>query len=550
VADWPPTPPTYELASALDGSPQGLTYGGPGGSQASGRVALSADGRTVVFVTTATSDLTSNPGGSTEGEPTPAGQVVVRGLDSLKTTLVSVARDPESGAMSDLPVNGGAVISRTGLPPPGAAISGDGTTVAWLGSHLPAQVPLLEGERQAIGALDTNGVQPYDEPLWRRFADGPGAPTRRMVGGGDPLAPGCPADGTLADEACQGPFPGILSKSFFSAASGWLGRNVDGTPQLSFNGRTAALIGSPTEATNLFLVEMTAGLSRKQAVHQLTRQVPLRTNPVEEADQINLFQNIPLNGDIYDVALSADGNRIGFATARQQFPLAPPNLITTMPASLGQVELYLVSRDAETLQRVTHGAGGASEASLGGGSVDHGAGASSPSFDFDGRSIGFASTASNLVQGDGNEASDAFVIDDGSASREVGPLSLPPGSRAIRTRRHWRFTLSSYSLPDGAVRIVALVPGKGKLQATASAALTPGRRPRLLTRAGRRAKLAAGGPVKLDLKLPPGLRHLSRTSEGLYAMASVRFKTKRGKTLRGRLQVRFHRHSERRGGRR
>src|SRR5262249_54762105 len=72
VADMSTSPPTYQLASALDGSPQGLTYeatGGSvevtGGSAASGRVALSADGRKVAFFTTAPSDLTSGPGGST-----------------------------------------------------------------------------------------------------------------------------------------------------------------------------------------------------------------------------------------------------------------------------------------------------------------------------------------------------------------------------------------------------------------------------------------------------------------------------------------------------
>ncbi len=550
VADMSTSPPTYELASALDGSSQGLTYGEPGGSEASGRVALSADGRRVVFVTRAPSDLTSGPGGSTEGEPTPAGQIVLRNLDSLETTLVSVERDPESGAMTDLPVVGGAVVAVSGLPLPGAAISGDGTTVAWLGGHLPAQVPLLNDERERIIGLD--GVQPYDEPLWRRVADGPGAPTRRMVGGGDPLAPGCPPDGTLADPSCQGPFPELIEKPPFLTATGWLVRDVDGTPQLSFDGRTAALTGTPTEATatNLFLVDMSPGLSRRQAVHQLTRQIPLSSDPIEEAVQINRDKYIPLNGDIFDLGLSADGNRIAIATARQQFPLAPPNLISSPPASVGGVELYLISRDVETIERVTHGIGGDSEPSIGSRSAEGGDGASSPTLDSDGSTIGFASTAFNLVDGDGNDAGDAFVVDDPQEPAATGSQEDPPPPRRIRTRRHWRFTLSASSLPNGAVRLVAVVPGRGRLRATATASLSSGRQPRLLASAARPAKVGEGGPVKLDLKLPPRLSHLARTTEGVYAMASVTFRTSKGKTLHGRLQIRFHRHRGNHGGRR
>src|SRR5262249_33645009 len=105
VADMSTSPPTYQPAPPLPRPPQGISYdatGGSvevtGGSAASGRVALSADGRKVAFFTTAPSDLTSGPGGSTEGEATPAGQIVVRDLDTNRTTLVSVTRS-ESGAM-------------------------------------------------------------------------------------------------------------------------------------------------------------------------------------------------------------------------------------------------------------------------------------------------------------------------------------------------------------------------------------------------------------------------------------------------------------------
>jgi Tol biopolymer transport system component len=549
VADMSTAPPAYELASALDGSQQGLTYSGAGGSQASGRVALSADGRRVVFVTTAVSDLTSGPGGSTEGTPTPAGQVVLRDLAADRTTLVSARRDPESGEMSEpaLPVGGGAVIQMPSVPRlSGAALSGDGTTVAWLGAHLPAQVPLLVDEEQKILEED-GGAFPYDEPLWRHVAGGAQARTRRIIGGGDPLAAGCPGDGTLADPSCRGPFPAITAKDpEFDVTKGWLGVNVDGVPRLSDDGRMVALIGNPTEATNVFLVDMSDGLSRVGAVRQLTREVPI--SPTEIPSGINSTKNLPLNGHVFDIAISADGLRIGLTTARQQFPLAPPNLVTPLPASRGLTELYLIDLDGETLRRVTHGFAAADEASRGPGDAVFGAGAASPSFAADGHLIGFASPASNLVEGDANEASDAFLVEDEQESRIPGPVEISPGPRPIRPRRRWRFTISAFSLPSGAVDLVALVPGAGALRARAWGSLKAGARPRPLA-TGRRRKRGEGGRVRLKLKLPGRLRHLAHTREGVYAMAHVSFHGNRGKTLRGALQVRFHAHrSKHRGG--
>ncbi|HSS38512.1 MAG TPA: hypothetical protein VLT58_07070, partial [Polyangia bacterium] len=91
----------FTLASAVtvEGSTRGLAYQYGSeplfeeshyGSVAAGRSALSADGRKVVFVTTAVSDL-GEP--NTPGEPrTPPLQVVVRDLETNETRLVSVRR--------------------------------------------------------------------------------------------------------------------------------------------------------------------------------------------------------------------------------------------------------------------------------------------------------------------------------------------------------------------------------------------------------------------------------------------------------------------------
>lgn len=522
VADLSTSPPTYELASVDPATGTAMTTA----SQAAPRVALSADGRKVAFVS--------------------GGEVYLRDLGAGQTTLVSVARDPLTGAMEPgVPVPGGTVVPT--LPQSaGAALSADGTTVAWLGTNLPAQVPLLADERAAIAGFDESEA-PYDEPLWRRVADGPAAPTRRIVGGGDPLAPGCPGEaGTLAEPACRGPFPALdVARYEKNVAGGWLGRPepIDGVPQLSADGRTVALLGSPTEAANLFLVDMAPGLSRVQAMRQLTTQVPVR--PGAEGPLVDEQSYVPLNGHVYDVAISADGGHVAFATARQRFPLAPPNLATPAPVQLGLVELYEIDLGNEAMRRVTHGRGGESEPSLAGEKIAQGGnGATSPSFGAGSRLLGFASLASNLVGGDGNEAGDAFVVEDLPGSRAattVVPTGPPPAPVRPRT-----LVVNAFSLPDGTVRIVAVTPSRGSLAVRATAALGGRERPRRV--ASGKAPAQPTGPVKLTLALPARLRPLARTGEGLYADATVRFHRADGTTVRRKLPVRFRAHPPRKGG--
>jgi hypothetical protein len=526
VADMASSPPTYELASARDGSATGLTYEGGGGSEASGRVALSADGRRVAFFTTAPSDLT----GASSGAETPAGQVALRDLDSERTTLVSAERDPETGSMTERPVPGGGVIESVRLPRlAGAALSADGTTVAWLGAHLPAQVPLLPGEAKVIAELDEVGEFPYDEPLWRRIGDGPLAPTRRIVAGDGP----------------SDPFPGMIEKPTggVNEAEGWLGApNVTGVPRLSADGWTVGLIGNPTSATNVFLAEMTPGLSRAAAVQQLTREAPI--SATEGTGGINSLKNIPLDGHVFDLAISADGQRIAFATARQRFPLAPPNLIGGPPSTVGAVELYLIDREGETLERVTHGVGGPGEASLPPLKTVEGGGASAPSLG--GNLIAFASTASNLVAGDGNEAGDAFTVEDEAVPRVAATTSISAAPRRPRPRPAWRLRLGAASLPDGSVRLVAVVPAGGGVRAGVAAELGGSPRPRRLP--PKRAQARAEGPVALRLELPGRYRRLAHSPEGVYATVRVSFHRRGRRTLRGLLQVRFHAHRSKRRG--
>ncbi len=169
----PPTPDrkdsgAYTLVSAKSGGDEPATYGAssqsfPGdqpGSEVWPNTAISADGNYVVFRTgEVTSDL---PDGGSVIAPE---QLFVRSLSDRTTTLVS--RETAGGAPA-----GGAVGP--------ASISGDGTTVAWVGTNAPAQTTFLPGESLSVS-------QPYY--LWQRWRED--GRTRRITGLSDPEDPGC-----------------------------------------------------------------------------------------------------------------------------------------------------------------------------------------------------------------------------------------------------------------------------------------------------------------------------------------------------------------------
>jgi hypothetical protein len=525
VADMASGVPQYELASALGGSEAGISYAEGGGAFVAAKVALSADGREVAFTVGGASDLLGEP------EGTPGGQVVVRDLATRQTTLVSVERDPTTGLMSDRPVEGGAVAEAFGG---GASLSADGSTVAWLGLNLQLQVPMLRDEMKPEVE-----VSKYNEPLWRRIADGATAPTRRIIGGGDPLAPGCPADGSIAEPACQGPFPNFPLRSAGGSCepSGWddlAGAHYETLPQMSADGRTVALLGAPELVTNLFLVNMEPGLSRKQAVTELTHSFPLAENACLLAGQP---QFEPRDGFVTDLAISPSASRVAFTTVRQQFPESTLNLLTAPPSGVGGTELFLADIKAGTLERLTpRKTGEPSRAAEG----TEEPGANSPSFGEGGQKLSFSSTASNLVLGDANERSDAFVI---SVPEVVGSpgqtqISSPPPPPVPRAS--WKFTATAASLPDGRVRIRALIPAAGKVSGRAQALVGTHLHRRKVSAATRRG--AEGGVLRFNLRLASRFRSLARTKTGLEAVVKLGFHTAGKKNLTAVLPVRFRVH--------
>ena len=183
VRDMDPGPgePEYILASAVNHSSKDLTYAygasSPGeeleyGAVAAGRSAISANGQEVAFVTTTVSDLVLSTAEEDGEEPvhvkTPAFQVAVRDIPAQETTLVSGEYEPLAGETTDRPVSGegrggglvGAVYpgeraaSALCPPtagwqhgPPGASISADGSTVAWMGENIGQQARMLPSNR-------------------------------------------------------------------------------------------------------------------------------------------------------------------------------------------------------------------------------------------------------------------------------------------------------------------------------------------------------------------------------------------------------------------
>src|SRR3954451_4661592 len=98
------------------------------------------------------------------------------------------------------------------------------------------------------------------------------------------------------------------------------------------------------------------------------------------------------NGDSTDPAVSADGRYVAFASAATNLVKGDTN---------GHSDVFVRDRSAGTTERVSVGPGGRQA----------GGDSTLPSLSADGRLVGFTSLATDLVKGDTNGASDAFVHD-------------------------------------------------------------------------------------------------------------------------------------------
>jgi hypothetical protein len=576
----PGEPGAFTVASAADGSAQPLTYAGDTehGAVAAGRSAISADGNEVAFVTTAPSDLL-DPSRPTE-PTTPAFQVAVRYLATQQTVLVTTAREgggPVATTEGATPIGGvfhSANATFTAVPAydewrpplPGASLSADGSTVAWLGEDIAAQAALLPEE--AVSAQ-------YAEPLWRRIAPGSETPTERVTGGSDPGNPVCAASGESqlpgtqqqsSADPCVGPFRLEPNAGTFRREESSAVENP--VPRLSADGYEVAFIaqaapiaagadfgwpGSEVPA-DLYLVDMHPGLTRDQAI-----------TPVTELAGRTIEADI---GGIEDFSVSPDGEQVAFTSRRTVFPLGSPAFVSTPAAEAGLNELYDADLSDGTLTRVTEGyAGGVSEQPhphhAATATQDEyekiAAGAQSPSFSNDGNLLAFASTASNLVFGDGNtppsgplDGSDAFLVE----RRVIGSLPTPQTISAVPqtpTEPSWRMGVTAQSQKDGSVALFVTVPGPGSLRAGAQSALRI-KAAHARGRARRAGRVVSRAVASGSLNIAPGrelvelslrLRHaysaLATQRGGLAGTVRVAFSAPGHPTLTQTVEVTFRR---------
>ena len=469
----------YTLVSARDGSDAAATYGqssSPAGQQPGSDVwpltSISADGRRVVFRTTAASDL---PGGG--ASLTPASQLLVRDLGARTTRVVTRAAadgEPAGGAIGP------------------AALSADGTAVVWAGSNARAQTKIFDGE--PYDATDL-----YD--LWQRI----GGPTRRITGLADPDDPACTTDYVSPDPSATGPCYGPLTTTeagTVSISGRQLAISGDGnriwylTPGFP---RPSVLFSN---VLDVWSADMSAGVTRKAGAVELSREGAL--------------DDPTANPAIDGLAVSPDGRWLALSTQRTRFGAGRLTLSGSPRAVPDQRELYVADLGTGVMERVVTGFGG-----------DDASGSVGPqvSLSADGRTVGFTSSATNLFYGDANGSTDAFTavrtdppageapVSPGTGGNDDLVVPPPPEDPKLRVRltrdKHRRVVVSVTTPAAGrlALRVRGRLPASG------------GRRKPLRTFAvaSKRARAAAKVRVTLELKraLRGPLKRFGRLSAGL-----------------------------------
>jgi hypothetical protein len=480
-------PTAYTLVSAKDGGdvpasygppPGGHTQGGDQGSEVYPIGAISADGRKVLFRTPEVSDLPARP-----TPDTPSGQLFVRDLDTHTTTLVTRVA---SGAQAGDPA-GGAIGPQV--------LSGDGTTVAWTGARADLETEFLPGE-------PAPPAQPFY--LWRRIADGPGAPTRRITGATDLDDPGCDhsfqyTPNSTATGPCYGPL---------TVPEGGQSPIATKAPSLSADGyRVAFLTGSSPRpnldtgpARDLWVTDMRPGLSRKSGSRELTRDPPIATDPGTA-------------GDIDLATISGDGQRIALVTNRTRMILPSPRLVGSLRRNPDGRDVLLIDLPADTIERVSRAYDGRD--------ANGDASQTSLSLSSDGDRIVFPSTASNLLRGDANQVTDVFMAARTAEPQATGDLPpepfveppipdigslAPPGDLEVRAK----------SLPKGVVQLLITVPETGQIDAVAKTVPTSAGSSKRKPKPKPKAQTVSTGTVKdaqegsVTLKLTPLARFRSQ----------------------------------------
>ena len=503
-----PPPCPFQLVSARDGGEEPAHYAPPEtpipgsnfGSEVSRGVAISADGQKVVFRTAAASDLPSSAATNV-----PVGQLFVRDLAAKTTTLVTATRDSGTGLMTGAPAGGAH----------GAAISADGSTVAWTGEHGEDQTRILHGEVS----------EPFfDYYLWRRAPFDAASPTRRITGIADPDDPECqrleaenPAMTTSFDQTSTGPCYGPLTDQES------LRTNIaNQLPALSSDGYTVAFLTGAGPRPNistgagldLYLTSMRPGLSRKQATTDLTSD-GISHDPAQAAA-------------IEGVSFASGGRYLAISTIRTTFTLPVLQLVGAPRAVANVRDLYVIDLQEHTLERATH----SSEGGDTNGDVQPAVSVSA-----DGGRAAFTSFAGNLFFGDANQRADAFVV-----TREPEPTPTAAaeggggGESSVETFGHRHISARLLSMRGDTAVLSVTVPAAGRVDAIAYAA---GRdKPSRLAEG--KATAHARGAVRVTLRLANPQRARLRGGGKIRAQAKILYApTAAGQKLRTTLKLAF-----------
>jgi hypothetical protein len=621
----------FTVVSAVNGSEEPLTYAGASiktGSAATGRSAIgeSPHGLEVAFVTTAVSNLVRYPQvekeeeekGETPKPHTPKLQVAVRYVDEDRTVLVSrcfvhceTSAEPAVGSEETGQAYGAVYPGHSASfepppaygdyslsPPPGASLSADGSTVAWMGENIGQQAALLPEETRSAH---------YTEPLWQRIEPGSASVTERVTGGSEPHNPACVSSGEGSlpakpspSDPCQGPFVTEEESEVSGIVNGNGAQTGDFVPRLNASGSIVAFVseaplvtsgenfgrGDAGQQSDLYVSVMNPSLTRREALTPITE--------LAGGEDSGLADTAP----IFDFDISPTGLQVAFATVRTRFPLGFPAFVSTPAGEPGMNELYDADLADGTLTLVTHGYQSEDEA----GEHAHqqqpsgedpykgqpGDGALSPSFTADGDTLAFSSTASNLVFGDGNapplelpqtgsfDGSDAFVVSRTNFSPTPTPNESSPAPGPT-LEPSWNLGVTASSRPNGTVLLYVNAPGAGSLRAGARGAVPiryslpshsaqrPGARAarrgsrrvgsrrvvsttvatRTLATATEKMDASAGGLITMTLKLAPAYSALASTSGGLSATVNLVFTSPGRPTLRQSIEVTFLRKAKR-----
>jgi hypothetical protein len=543
--------PAVRLASALDPSDavngskeEGINFetgGGTGcepvkglpmaGAQAAAAVALSGSGQEVAFTVLSKSDFPA--------AGTAPGQVLVRNLETNTTTLVTQdeAGDPAVGGgafpdeytLTQTPARFSSVgleqsSAAYGDQPSGstAAISADGSTVAWVGMNVSSQVSPAEAARSP--SLVGESAESEAEPLWRRIADGTPVTRRLLAGAGLEFFTNNPARNGTDNPAEYGAYVGTSQTVFVP-------------PALSENGEAVAVVATaPGPAAEASLVGRNTGLSELNSDAYVVHvdddpASPPQTRPVSEIKSYAVQQSEI--EDVKDVAISPDGTRVALFTGRT--PLESPTLaLISPPPRQFLTELYAANLELGTLQRVI--------AAYDGGEPNDSSGMAS--FSGDGRSLAFASSATNLFFGDGVSGSEIYESHEVAESAQVVASQIGEPPLFALPAPSWTLSATATAEHDGSVVVQAEVPGAGSLQSEALAQLPKqsavakssrshsrrsGKRAsqpvRLLTVTVAHATTAVAAPVEVSLRLRVGAQYkaLLLSPNGLYTVLRVAF---------------------------